>query len=215
MNSISSINKVNPYEYNKNSSGYSNNFYMKNDEEENFEEILNEELKKENNLKNVSKGLMVLGKYNDLYSKTINDLSYPVKYASIPVYYVKKDDIIIGYIASKCFIVNETINIKYRNDVHIETNYDIVCPFNGISIYQREAIFPIFENNECINSIQADKVFDNYKEAKDESFRKNRDLNISNESNLLLESYEEYVFLKTKNFKVDKKLTKKLTYNTK
>lgn len=199
---ISGINNISAYNGRNNQNN--NNFSKKQENKENnFDQMLNDMINP-NNMKPVTKGVIMANKVNISVQEEKN-YTYPIKYFVVPVYYTREHQErvdFIGYIVSKCFVVEEKTN--YFSDNIIKHEYKIVVPFNSIVETFPNMNVPIFENKKCINSIDNEKAFDNYKTAKDECFRKNTELGLSEERIRSLDKFEEFVFTKTNELNVDK-----------
>lgn len=95
-----------------------------------------------------------------------NELLYPIKYAVMPVTnYAKNDDIILGYIVTKAYVVSETI--KYTNRGK-KAYYDVVYPVKGVKTAEtmRDLRVPDFDaNGLCVNADHNSDVFDDMETA--------------------------------------------------
>lgn len=203
---ISEINDISPYNGRNNFNNNSNN-QKKKESDNNFDQMLNDMINP-SNLKPITKGLQIDNRPKIDFIE--DNLSYPIKYASIPVYLTSthQEDIdICGYIASKCFVVEEIT--KYLPNNEIEYTYKIVSPYNSIIDSFPQMNIPIIEGNKCINSFEIDEVFDNYKAARDSAVKKNGQLYLDDTKINSLNSFEEIVFQRTSELYVTKTNNKK------
>ena len=196
---ISGINNATPY---NGSGGYGNAYYKKKEDNTEFQQILDDNIDFKYRTP-VKKGVRIDNFHNVNITYT-EELSYPIKYFAIPVYYVdSNDNNMLGYIASKCFIVGD--NTLYMPDNAIKHEYKIVAPYYSVALSFPEMNVPVFENNRCINSIDIDEAFENYKLAKDKACELNNSLNLSYSTIKLLDSYEELIFNRTSLLEVTKR----------
>ena len=103
--------------------------------------------------------------------------NYPIKYAIMSMIidenlYNEKEYNEIGYIASKCYVVNEIK--KYLENGNINVSYEVVFPFKINQYGELVRFEPSFDiYGECINSVSVTKLFDNYEEANKYAKEKN------------------------------------------
>lgn len=124
------------------------------------------------------------------------ELKYPIKYAVLELkeqggWLVGYKDITQGFIVSKCYVVGS--EIKYYSNGKNDTIHKVVFPFKNISDYrlslQRGTTYRNYETvpsyDACGNHCPVDIVstlFDNYEEAHEIAFKKNKEM----ERNLIL-----------------------------
>ena len=142
--------------------------------------------------------------------------NYPIKYAVMPIkaHLGWCDDLNeleenygVIYIASKCYVVGRQEEYSMYGDTLCQ--YNVVFPYEKDKRYKdflsrvepRECLM----NGRCNNSINVDKVFDNFEEAKEEASKKNKeilskilsfipfDANFNQNSSLVKEKHEELV----------------------
>lgn len=112
-----------------------------------------------------------------------NRLEYPIKYAVLKLkreggWNDNYEDVTVGYIASKCYLVESSI--KYRRDGSNAIMHSVVFPYSDFTRFY-------FQDNPNISSLPieeeprydaldypypiriVDKLFDNYEEAKKEA----------------------------------------------
>ena len=93
---------------------------------------------------------------------------YPIKYAIMPVTtYAKNDDIILGYIVTKVFLILELH--RYLPNGVIKSSYDVVYPVKGLksSEVMADIRMPEFDQGGlCINADHNNNVFDTFEDAK-------------------------------------------------
>ena len=93
--------------------------------------------------------------------------TYPIKYAIMPVTnYAKNDNFILGYIVSKVYVTLET-NRYYPTGV--KSSYDVVFPVKGIKSAEvmMDLRKPEYDaNGMCINADHSSQVFETFDEAK-------------------------------------------------
>ncbi len=114
-------------------------------------------------------------------------INYPVKYSVQEVSYTNSNgkNIIMGYIISKCFIINSNkLNEKYR----------VIFPFNDINRYKTglsKMIIPTYDTDSKFFKFYkiaiVDNIYDTYKDALQEKNEKNESLLI--DLNSLKNSY--------------------------
>ena len=104
--------------------------------------------------------------------------NYPIKYACMPIYeatgwygslnQLEKEYEVVGYITSKCYVVNE--KIIYNNDGSKKSEYEVVFPYQKTpndSLDSLKRVFPEFSlYGQCTNSNIVNEVFDTFSEAK-------------------------------------------------
>lgn len=107
------------------------------------------------------------------------ELNYPIKYTIQKLtieggFTQNYENITLGFIVSKCYVVNE--NIKYLADGTTNTTYKVVFPYKDIDSfrcslsklynYNEEPSIPEYNYcGECKNANTITKIFDTYEEA--------------------------------------------------
>ena len=149
------------------------------------------------------------------------ELNYPIKYAVLELkeqggWTFGYNDITIGFIASKCYVVGSSI--KNHSNGESDISYDVVFPLKNISdfkfflklgmLYNEKHKVPLYDGfgKHYPVTIVSD-LFDNYEEAKCAAGLKNDELKEESEQNekLFLENlsvcqkFEDLVLRKTEN----------------
>lgn len=124
--------------------------------------------------------------------------NYPIKYAVLELkerggYTAGYNDIIRGYIASMCYVLES--HIKYLPNGNIKTFHKVLFPYNNIEIFklglqsgilnsigERNTIHYDVYGNPYPVSIVSD-IFESYAEAKEQAIEKNEEM----KSNLSME----------------------------
>lgn len=95
--------------------------------------------------------------------------NYPIRYALVPMYEYcwrlgKKEEEIVAYIVTKCYLINETKNYKISGNV--EVKYHVVCPYQYLDFDIWTRVEPKFNmNGSCYNGFITDKVYTNLNKA--------------------------------------------------
>ena len=79
----------------------------------------------------------------------------PVKYGIMPII---REGKLCAYIACKCYVVEHTV--KYLKNGTVD-NYKVVYFYNN----DFKNNFPIFRNEQCLNSVEMECVFDDFERA--------------------------------------------------
>lgn len=114
-----------------------------------------------------------------------DELKYPIKYATMPIinqsdwiHELLKQNEIVTYIVSKCYVVSETK--KYSANGNITQTYEVVFPYsnNYSKIWNHDKIIPIFTDNfeKCTNSILVGQLFDSFEEVVQVVNQKNKEI---------------------------------------
>ncbi len=168
-------------------------------------------------------------------------LNYPIKFAIQELtieggFTQNYENIILGFIVSKCYVVNE--NIKYLEDGTNHITYKVVFPYKDIDSF-RCSLSKLYNYNEkpaipkynycgeCKNANTVTKIFDTYEEAYLDTEIENQNLrkkipfyNIEEYKNLIMKYnknleicklFEQLILDKTKNMII----TKTKTYSKK
>lgn len=140
-----------------------------------------------------------------------DEYNYPIKYAVAELkerggWAVNYSNYVIGYIASKCYVLEKIIEYKRNGDT--EVKYKVVFPYKDIDSYEvglrndkkhlKKATEPV--DNSYITDI-VDNLYDTYEDAKKEAVRKNRYL--EDDISLCLQ-FEKAVLKETKNMEITK-----------
>lgn len=114
--------------------------------------------------------------------------NYPIKYAVMPIieqtgwypglHELEREYGVVCYIASKCYLVGKEENYNMYGES--DCKYKVVFPYEKDRRYggflsrvePRECLM----NGRCNNSIDVDKVFDNFDEAKEDALKKNKEI---------------------------------------
>lgn len=171
-------------------------------------------------------------------------LNFPVKYAALELkiqgnYYTNYEDITVGFIVSKCYVVNEKIK-HYKTGIS-EKSYEVVFPYKDIYNFKNNSSGDYQHhkrqyadynfNGECINSDTVSEVFNTYEEALELARKENynnkkrlmlyvnskeeyqKTLKKFQEDLIICQKYEQFIFEKTTDMIVaDEVLTKTKRY---
>ena len=124
--------------------------------------------------------------------------NYPIKYAVLELkerggYNARYNDIIRGYIASKCYVLES--HIKYLPNGDIKTFHKVIFPYSNVELFKLELQNGNLNNIGERNTIHYDaygnpypvsivsELFENYEEAKEQAIEKNKKM----KSNLSME----------------------------
>lgn len=115
-------------------------------------------------------------------------LNYPIKYAVLELkikggWISNYEDITIGFIVSKCYIVNQ--NIRYFQNGTNKVSYTVVFPYTNIEAFKNklsrgneyfeEPAIPKFNyHGECLNANTVLNIFDTFEEATESANKENR-----------------------------------------
>ncbi len=106
--------------------------------------------------------------------------NYPIRYALVPMYEYcwrlgEKEEEIVAYIVTKCYLVNETK--KYERNGNVELRYHVVCPYQYLDFDIWHRVEPKFNmNRNCCNGFITDKVYTSLEKAIDAKNKKNADI---------------------------------------
>ena len=112
--------------------------------------------------------------------------NYPIKYAAMPIigYVAWRREGVIGYIASKCYEIQEIK--QYNRDGTTKTTYSVVFPYtkevDNNRVMQWERIEPLGEQDQT--SVTVENVYNTLEEAKQEAERKNKKILTSKINNI-------------------------------
>ena len=112
--------------------------------------------------------------------------NYPIKYAAMPImgYVAWRREGVIGYIASKCYEIQEIK--QYNRDGTTKTTYSVVFPYakevDNNRVMQWERIEPSGEQNQT--AVTVENVYNTLKGAKQEAERKNKKILTSKINNI-------------------------------
>ena len=110
--------------------------------------------------------------------------NYPIKYAAMPIIEqtgrapglneLEREYRVVCYIVSKCYVVGR--EEKYNMYGNTECKYKVVFPYERDNLHRY--LLRVEPNyncyGECRNSINVDKVFDNFEEAREDALKKNK-----------------------------------------
>ena len=113
--------------------------------------------------------------------------NYPIKYAVMPIieqtgWYPGLNELereygVVCYIVSKCYLVGR--EEKYNMYGEVDCKYKVVFPYEKDNLYDGlSRVEPEFclIDGMCYNSINVDKVFDSFDEAKEDAEKKNKEI---------------------------------------
>ena len=113
--------------------------------------------------------------------------NYPIKYAVMPIIEqtgwvpglneLEREYGIVCYIVSKCYVIGR--EEKYNRYGNTECEYKVVFPYKKDNRYDGlSRVEPEFclMDGRCYNSINVDKVFDSFEEAREDANKKNKEI---------------------------------------
>lgn len=113
--------------------------------------------------------------------------NYPIKYAVMPIieqtgwypglHELEREYGVVCYIVSKCYVVGR--EEKYNMYGETDCKYKVVFPYekdNRYGVLSRVEPDFCLMNGRCNNSIDVEKVFDSFDEAKEDAEKKNKEI---------------------------------------
>lgn len=115
--------------------------------------------------------------------------NYPVRYSVLDI---KLNDNIIGYIVSKCFILESTI--KYASNDNIIVKHKVIFPYTDIKPFIKS-----YGTNQQLemtyNILEVDEIYDNYIEAKKITEENNKRILDNTKEYNKIEDTKNYLYL--------------------